>query len=114
MDTAPLIGRTEEMTAVRSAVTRARAGSGGVLLIVGEAGVGKSRLLTEAVRLARGDRVHVLCGRATESGGAYLSVRSCYLDAQQTRGPAGSFFVFVVRLIVRCMARKATRDRGAM
>lgn len=71
MDAAPLIGRAEAMATLRSAVTRAREGSGGVLLVVGEAGVGKSRLLTEAVRLARGDRVHVLRGRATESGGAY-------------------------------------------
>ncbi|MGK5111749.1 ATP-binding protein [Geodermatophilus sp. CPCC 205506] len=71
MDTAPLIGRDDAMAAVRAAVTRAREGSGGVLLVVGEAGVGKSRLLTEAVRLARRDRVHVLFGRATESGGAY-------------------------------------------
>ena len=68
---APLIGRAEAVAAVRSAITRVGKGSGGVLLVVGEAGVGKSRLLTEAVRLARGDRVQVLCGRATESGGAY-------------------------------------------
>ena len=71
VDAAPLIGRTEAVVAVRSAVTRTAEGSGGILLVVGEAGVGKSRLLTEAVRLARGLGVQVLCGRATESGGAY-------------------------------------------
>ena len=71
MDAAPLIGRAEAMTAVRSAVTRAAQGSGGLLLVVGEAGVGKTRLLTEAVRVARGDGLTVLSGRATESGGAY-------------------------------------------
>src|ERR687890_342352 len=59
------------MSAVRSAVTRAREGTGGVLLVAGEAGVGKSRLLAEAVRVARREQVHVLSGRATESGGAY-------------------------------------------
>ncbi len=68
---APLIGRAEAATAVRAAVARAGQGSGGLLLVVGEAGVGKSRLLAEAVRLAHADRVHVLCGRAMESGGAY-------------------------------------------
>ncbi|WP_167761548.1 LuxR family transcriptional regulator [Blastococcus sp. CT_GayMR19] len=71
MDAAPLIGRAGPWAALRSAVTRAGAGSGGVLLVLGEAGVGKSRLLSEAVRLARTDGVPVLCGRATESGGAY-------------------------------------------
>jgi DNA-binding CsgD family transcriptional regulator len=71
VDAAPLIGRADAMAAVRSAVTRAAEGSGGILLVVGEAGVGKSRLLTEAVRLARGHGVQVLSGRATEFGGAY-------------------------------------------
>src|SRR4051812_48526715 len=59
------------MAAVGAAVTRLAAGSGGVLLVVGEAGVGKSRLLAEAAELARGRQVHVLSGQATESGGAY-------------------------------------------
>ena len=58
------------MTAVRSAVTRVRQGSGGVLLVVGEAGVGKSRLLTEAARLAARGRAAVLSGRA--GGRRYL------------------------------------------
>src|SRR4051812_50013380 len=59
------------MAAVCSAVTRVAAGRGGVLLVVGEAGVGKSRLLAEAAELARGRQVHVLSGQAAESGGAY-------------------------------------------
>jgi DNA-binding CsgD family transcriptional regulator len=84
VDTAPLIGRAEALGAVRSAVARAREGSGGVLLVVGEAGIGKSRLLTEAVRLAPGDGVHVLCGRSTESGGAYRPLIDALL-----RGGAG-------------------------
>ncbi|MEX5718928.1 ATP-binding protein [Geodermatophilus maliterrae] len=71
MDAAPLVGRAAAVAAVRSAVTRAAEGGGGILLVVGEAGVGKSRLLTEAVRLARGHGLQVLCGRATESGGAH-------------------------------------------
>jgi DNA-binding CsgD family transcriptional regulator len=71
VDAAPLIGRAEAVAAVRAAVTRAGQGTGGVLLVVGEAGVGKSRLLTEAARLALGNRMQVLSGRATESGGAY-------------------------------------------
>ncbi|WP_318014261.1 ATP-binding protein [Geodermatophilus sp. YIM 151500] len=79
MDAAPLIGRAEAVTAVRTAVTRAAEGSGGVLLVLGEAGVGKSRLLAEAVGLARGDRVDVLCGRATESGGAYRPLTEALL-----------------------------------
>ncbi|WP_369132088.1 AAA family ATPase [Modestobacter sp. I12A-02662] len=84
MDAAPLIGRADAMAVVRSAVTRVGAGSGGVLLVVGEAGVGKSRLLTEAAGLAREHRVEVLRGRATDSGGAYRPLTEALL-----RGGAG-------------------------
>jgi DNA-binding CsgD family transcriptional regulator len=71
VDAAPLIGRAEAVALLRSALARAGEGSGGVLLVTGEAGVGKSRLLTEAVRLARGDGMRVLLGHAMASGGAY-------------------------------------------
>src|SRR5688500_3355596 len=40
-----LIGRDHQLTALRRVLARAREGQGGVALIVGEAGVGKSRLL---------------------------------------------------------------------
>jgi class 3 adenylate cyclase/tetratricopeptide (TPR) repeat protein len=45
----PLVGRTGEMTAWRSMVEAARSGSGSALELVGEPGVGKSRLI-EAFR----------------------------------------------------------------
>ena len=69
---------------MRSAVAAAAAGSGGVLLVTGEAGVGKSRLLAEVVAAARGCRLRVLHGRAVEGGGAYRPVAEALL-----RGGAG-------------------------
>jgi adenylate cyclase len=47
----PLVGRSNEMATVREAVTDALGGKGRVLAITGLAGVGKSRLMEEAVRL---------------------------------------------------------------
>jgi DNA-binding CsgD family transcriptional regulator len=79
-----LVGRAEEVAAVRSAVAAAAAGSGGVLLVTGEAGVGKSRLLAEVIEVARGCRLRVLHGRAVEGGGAYRPVAEALL-----RGGAG-------------------------
>jgi class 3 adenylate cyclase/tetratricopeptide (TPR) repeat protein len=43
----PLVGRDAELTALQHAVDRLRAGLGGVVTLVGEAGLGKSRLVTE-------------------------------------------------------------------
>ena len=49
----PLVGRSEELGRVLAALRRAAAGSGGALLLAGEAGIGKSRLAAEALTLAR-------------------------------------------------------------
>jgi class 3 adenylate cyclase len=46
----PLLGRRAELAAAREAAGQALAGSGAVVEIVGEAGIGKSRLLAEVVR----------------------------------------------------------------
>ncbi len=47
-----LIGRTTELTALNSLVEQTRGGQGGVALIAGEAGIGKSRLVSELKILA--------------------------------------------------------------
>jgi len=57
-----LVGRDAELERIASALERAREGHGGVLLVAGEAGVGKSRLIDEA---AEGD-VLVLRGAAAD------------------------------------------------
>ena len=43
----PLVGREAEMAALRAALERLQAGVGGIVTIVGEAGLGKSRLVAE-------------------------------------------------------------------
>lgn len=47
-----LVGRDEEARHIEAALTGAGAGIGGTVLLTGEAGVGKSRLVREAVRVA--------------------------------------------------------------
>ncbi len=54
------IGREEERAAVHDLLVRAVSGSGGALVLEGEAGVGKSHLLGEAVALAHGLEVKVI------------------------------------------------------
>ena len=52
---APLVGRAEEVGALTAVFDALAAGTGGVMTLVGEPGVGKSRL-TDAARLAAGAR----------------------------------------------------------
>jgi len=50
----PLLGRRSELDQLRSAIQRARRGSGTLIELVGEPGSGKSRLLAEASKLGAG------------------------------------------------------------
>ncbi|KQV13249.1 hypothetical protein ASC99_08455 [Kitasatospora sp. Root107] len=64
---AKLVGRAVELGRLERAVTQLLGGSGGVLEIAGEPGIGKTRLLLELSADARSRGVQVLEGRATEA-----------------------------------------------
>lgn len=51
----PLVGRESELSRLLKALRDLQEGSGGVLVLTGEAGVGKSRLVAEARRTLSGD-----------------------------------------------------------
>jgi predicted ATPase/KaiC/GvpD/RAD55 family RecA-like ATPase len=59
----PLVDRTEEMNVLKEAVYRAVHGEGGLVLLHGEAGIGKTRLARELGAYARSRGVQVLYGR---------------------------------------------------
>jgi class 3 adenylate cyclase/DNA-binding CsgD family transcriptional regulator len=63
-----LVGRHRELGVLRAALQRARAGAGGVAVLVGEAGVGKSRLARELAEAAAEQGCTVLTGRALAGG----------------------------------------------
>jgi predicted ATPase len=63
------VGRVEEKRRLTRFVANARHGRGGVALVTGEAGIGKTRLLSEATEHRRGHDLILLRGRAS-SGGA--------------------------------------------
>ncbi len=60
----PWVDRPAEQRVLREAVEQARKGEGCALLLVGESGVGKTRLAEEAVRAAERSGFRVLRGRA--------------------------------------------------
>ncbi|MEP6602557.1 MAG: adenylate/guanylate cyclase domain-containing protein [Spartobacteria bacterium] len=73
---APLVGREVELARIREALAHLHDGRGGALSILGEAGLGKSRLLEEARKLA-GDKTRWAEGRALSytAGQSYWLVR---------------------------------------
>jgi DNA-binding CsgD family transcriptional regulator len=78
------MARSAEIDRLRAALARAAAGTAGAVLMSGDAGVGKSRLLDELVALARAEGAVVLTGRCLdvgESGLPYLPFAEAIADA---------------------------------
>jgi hypothetical protein len=78
----PLLERESDLAAVEAAVTRAAAGAGGVLLIDGVPGVGKSTLLAKSRAYARDHGVQVL-----EARGAVIEREFAFGVARQLFEP---------------------------
>lgn len=66
---APFVGRDRELSALLQRLAAAERGHGGVVLISGEPGVGKSRLLAEVAGRVRAEGWSVLGGRAYDVEG---------------------------------------------
>ena len=66
----PFVGRTRELQLLRDALEEAASGRSGLLLVTGEPGIGKTRLMQELARGASERRWRVLVGRCWEEGGA--------------------------------------------
>lgn len=66
----PFVGRRRELAELTNALDSAAAGRGRLLLVVGEAGIGKTRLADELGDRARARGILVLSGRCWEGGGA--------------------------------------------
>jgi len=63
-----LVGRDSELGAIRSAIETVKAGQGGVISLSAEAGIGKSRLLTEVSASRELEGAVWLVGRALSNG----------------------------------------------
>jgi hypothetical protein len=66
-----IIGRASEQVLLRDLLGQARSGHGQFLMIIGEPGAGKSRLLNTLSSYARVTDVTVLSGRAVEGAGTF-------------------------------------------
>src|SRR5262245_45725836 len=64
------IGRDAELARLHAAIADTTAGTGGFVLLAGEAGIGKSRLAEAAAEHALASGARVVWGRCWEAGGA--------------------------------------------
>ncbi len=80
-----LVGRDAELDRLRGVLRDAAAGHAVTGLVSGDAGIGKSRLVTEAMEIAARDGFTVLCGQCAEIGDSvpYLP----FADAFRTAPP---------------------------
>ncbi len=85
--TTPFVGRAGELAALTADLDAAVGGRGGVVLVAGEPGIGKTRLAEELAARASGRGAVVLWGRCWEGAGApafwpWVQVIRGYVQAQ--------------------------------
>lgn len=66
----PFVGRVQELAELASAIEEAASGRGSLVLVTGEPGIGKTRLMSELGRVGSQRGVRVATGRCWEEGGA--------------------------------------------
>jgi hypothetical protein len=85
------VGRTEELARLAAAVERAAGDVPTSVLIGGEAGVGKTRLVGEVVAAARAAGVTVLHGGCVELGGCSSCCWGCWSASAPSARPSWSW-----------------------
>ena len=101
------VGRGAELAELVSALEDALSGHGRLCLLVGEPGIGKSRLADEVIRRSRARSATVLTGRCWEAGGAppywpwVQSLRTYVRDVnpQNLRRQLGAGAPYLVQLL---------------
>jgi predicted ATPase len=92
----PFVGRVQELADLASALEEAASGRGSLVLVTGEPGIGKTRLMSELARVGSQRGVRVASGRCWEEGGAppywpWLQViRTLGGDLEELVVPTGS------------------------
>lgn len=105
-----LVGRGAELATARRPVDAVAAGRGGALLVAGEAGIGKTRLLDEVAGRAAERGLPVLSGRAVQGGRQVAAIDDIRADyTWWVDGPAAGRPVAraSVELTAPCACRSA-------
>ncbi|MHB9758656.1 helix-turn-helix transcriptional regulator [Streptomyces sp. BYX5S] len=114
---APLIGRADELDRLTGALGRAEAGEPRAVLVAGDAGVGKTRVLTEAAAHAAATGTTVLTGHCVDLGDVglpYLPFTEILgaAAADKRLAPAFAAYPAVDRLLGAASGTGAAPDPG--
>ncbi len=80
------VGRASELGALLGFFEKAQKGEGCLVLVEGEAGIGKTRLVAEALEHSRGKGFTVIEGRCAEGADPYLPFISAFSDSATIEG----------------------------
>ncbi|MEL7978253.1 AAA family ATPase [Isoptericola sp. F-RaC21] len=110
----PLIARQEEVTAFREALERAADGEPGVLLLGGDAGVGKTRLVTHLADVARDAGARVVVAHCVDLGDVGIPYLPFTEALTELRGvPAVAEVVAERPALARLLDPAGRTDQGA-
>jgi len=110
----PLVGRATELARLGAAAEQAAAGKGSILLLSGEAGIGKSRLAAEAAGsglLLRGAATE---GAAVPYGPIVAALRSRLREDPEALAQCGSLLPHLALLLPELGAAAAESDRATI
>jgi class 3 adenylate cyclase len=101
------VGRERELEELRACVDEARKGSGRIVLLAGEPGIGKTRIASELGTYGRVRGFQVLWGRCHETGGApaywpWVQIIRAYLhdrDPQNVRSDMGAGAADIAKVV---------------
>nr|CEL18500.1 transcriptional regulator, SARP family [Kibdelosporangium sp. MJ126-NF4]CTQ97984.1 transcriptional regulator, SARP family [Kibdelosporangium sp. MJ126-NF4] len=116
-----IVGRDDELRTVQEALTAARGGRGGAVFLVGESGIGKSRLAAAAADLGFAADMRLLRGRgsAISPMDPYRSLTEALLSLVRDGEPIdvaalGSYRPILARLIPDWGEPQTGQDTGAL
>jgi predicted ATPase/DNA-binding NarL/FixJ family response regulator len=107
---APLVGRSAELTALTKALDAARSGTASAVVVGGDAGVGKTRLLTELIASASADGLLCLIGHCVDLGDTpppYLPFTEAFTRLSAERPDLGEHAIATFPALARLLPRRA-------
>ncbi len=113
------VGRAREAEILRSAVTGLLAGQGGLVMLAGEPGIGKTRLAEEAATYAIAKGLRVIWGRCWEGGGApafwpwiQLIRESVASSSDRMAGEGGSRLGYIAQMVPELRSSTVAAESG--